>query len=573
MILVKNFVAVVALASAARAFFPWVPEYHCALDDTCVSSKRSVGTETSEPDLTLKLVQRLPSNDLPRDVQIKRLAHRLRRKYESRRSPEIPVEVPERRGLAARAGAFPTVTAATPTQTNSAGIDQDGTDFSYFTQVLVGSANTPMSLLLDTGAGTSWVMGSTCTSDPCKTHATYTTTNSKTVKDLGMTFSINYGSGNVSGTVVQDTFSIAGLKITTSIGIAIHTSDDFSHFPIDGILGLSLATSSYPHFWESLVASKALKANMFGISLNRNADGPNNGVINFGAPDTSRYTGNINYYPVAPNSPGDWALTIANVGTGTTQAGVSGRTAYIDTGTSFIFGPPADVKKFHATLKGASSPDGITYTVPCTTTDSATITFGSETYTISPKDWVSPAVNGVCTSNIYGVGVVDDSSWLVGDTFLKNVYAVFDYDKTRVGFAQRSTSTSTTSALATSTGSLSSTIKPQSTLSATSATALVTGSTSLGAQSNTATTGSSTATVNGAANNLSISTATKSSGSTSTGIPGFVNGHETSTTPNPAAQTASGSATPAPTKSLATKFNNSFLTALAPSLLLVLLLS
>ncbi|KAH6674497.1 aspartic peptidase domain-containing protein, partial [Halenospora varia] len=450
--------AVVALASTAQAFFPWVPEYHCALDDTCVSSKRSVGAELSEPDLTLKLVQRLPSNDLPRDAQIERLAHRLRRKYESRRSPENPVEVPERRGLAARAGAFPTVTAATPTQTNSAGIDQDGTDFSYFTQVLVGSANTPMSLLLDTGAGTSWVMGSTCTSDPCKSHTTYTSTGSKTVKDLGMTFSINYGSGNVSGTVVQDTISIAGLKITTSIGIASHTSDDFSHFPIDGILGLSLATSSYPHFWESLVASKALKANMFGISLNRNADGPNNGVINFGAPDTSRYTGNINYYPVAPNSPGDWALTIANIGTGTTQAGVSGRTAYIDTGTSFIFGPPADVKKFHATLKGASSPDGITYTVPCTTTDSATITFGSETYTISPKDWVSPAVNGVCTSNVYGIGVVDDSSWLVGDTFLKNVYAVFDYDKTRAGFAQRSTTTSTTSALASSTGSLSSTI-------------------------------------------------------------------------------------------------------------------
>lgn len=61
MVLIKNFVAVVALASTAQAFFPWVPEYHCALDDTCVSSKRSVGAELSEPDLTLELVQRLPS--------------------------------------------------------------------------------------------------------------------------------------------------------------------------------------------------------------------------------------------------------------------------------------------------------------------------------------------------------------------------------------------------------------------------------------------------------------------------------------------------------------------------------
>jgi hypothetical protein len=126
-------------------------------------------------------------------------------------------------------------------------------------------------------------------------------------------------------------------------------------------------------------------------------------------------------------------VAIGDVGVGTSKAGINGRLAYIDSGTSFIFGPPEDIKKFHALIPGATSGDGATYTVPCDTTDSAFFTFGSNTYSISPKDWVSPKVNGVCTSNFYGVNVVSETSWLVGDVFLKNVYAVFDYDKTRLG--------------------------------------------------------------------------------------------------------------------------------------------
>ncbi|KAF4625825.1 hypothetical protein G7Y89_g12340 [Cudoniella acicularis] len=551
MFIIKNFIAVVALASIVQASYFYFPEYRCALNEGCSQSKRSAAAETLQPDFTLKLVQRVPENDIPRDLQIRKLANRLKRKYQGPFA--TLVEGVEDRGLGSkRTNTYSIVSAAAPSQTNSAGIDQDGTDFSYFAQVFLGSASTPMYMLLDTGAGTSWVMGPSCTSAPCKTHDTFGAANSKTFKDLAVPFSISYGSGNVSGSMGQDTLSIAGITITTSIGIATSASDDFSHFPIDGILGLSLAKSSTPHFWESLVASKALKANIFGVSLNRDSDGPNNGEINFGAPDTSRYSGSLNYYPVATNSPGDWALNMANVGFGTTQAGITGRIAYIDTGTSFIFGPPSDVKIFHALIKGASSSDGTTYTVPCSTTDSATISFGSNTYTISPSDWISPSVNGVCTSNIYGVGVVDQSSWLIGDTFLKNVYAVFDYDQTRVGFAQKSIATATSSASASSTGALTSSTIQSSTISTTLATAQATGSSNLGTQSNTVSTGStSTGSMTGSSSTVSkVSSATGSSSTTTTGAPGFLSGHETTTAASAAAQSTSGSG-PAvtPTKS------------------------
>lgn len=328
------------------------------------------------------------------------------------------------------------MSALAPTESNSAGLAQDGTDFSYFVEVGLGSESTPVYLLIDTGAGSSWVMGPGCTSEICKAHNSFGPKDSTTFKDLEEPLKIAYAKGSVTGTTGQDTLSFAGMKLPITIGIATTTSDDFAHFPIDGILGLSLAKSpspDRPHVWESIVASKSLKANFFGLSMNRNADGPNDGEINFGTIDTSRYTGDLTYFPVYENKMSNWALTVGDVGFGKVKAGNPKRVGYLDTGTTYMFGPKDDVATLHSLIKGATSEDGSTWTVPCETTVPATITFGSNTYSISHKDWVSAKVNGVCTSNIYGIGVLDDDSWLLGDTFLKNVYSVYDWDQTRIG--------------------------------------------------------------------------------------------------------------------------------------------
>ncbi|CAG8949823.1 hypothetical protein HYFRA_00004148 [Hymenoscyphus fraxineus] len=444
MLFVKSIVSAVTLASTTHAFFPYMPEWRCTLDKDCTPAKRSISSD-AQPLLTMRVVQRTPESNLAKDVHIKDLANSLKKKYSGRHS----IRTGE---IDKRANSYKVVPPAIPSQPNSMGVYQDGTDYSYFVQASLGSDGTPVYFLLDTGAGTSWVMGPSCNTDSCRNHNSFGGANSKTFKDLNIPFSIHYGSGNVNGTMGEDTIAMAGFKITTSLGIASYASDDFNNFPIDGILGLSLAKGNTPHFWESLAASKALKANLFGLHINRNADGPNDGVITFGDVDTTRFTGDIKYYPIAGNTESDWALALGNVGIGNSQAGITGRVAYIDTGTSFIFGPPEDVKKLHALVPGASSSDGSTWTVPCDTKSSASVTFGTDTYNISPKDWVSPVVDGVCTSNIYGVSVVDEKSWLIGDTFLKNVYSVFDYDKTRLGFAAKASG----SASASSTGQLTS---------------------------------------------------------------------------------------------------------------------
>lgn len=237
-----------------------------------------------------------------------------------------------------------------------------------------------------------------------------------------------YGSGSVSGISGTDTVTLAGLKLPLTLGIANQTSNDFNSFPVDGILGLS----STSNFIGNLVTSKALKSNVFGMSLNRASDGPNNGEINFGTPDTSRYSGDLTYTSIDTEAGGFWAIPMANVGVGTSQTGITTKLAYVDSGTSFIFCHPDDAKTFHDLIPGATSSDDSTYHVPCDTTASVTFQFGSTTFNVAPKDWVSQPNGGVCTSNIYGHDIVS-GNWLLGDTFLKNVYAVFDADQSRVG--------------------------------------------------------------------------------------------------------------------------------------------
>lgn len=328
---------------------------------------------------------------------------------------------------------YPVVTAATPTQTNSAGIDQDGTDYSYFAQVLLGSTNKPLYMLLDSGAGQSWVMGSTCISPACKTHNSFGPADSTTFKPIdGSSLTLAYGSGSVTGTFANDSLSIAGITLPVTLGIANDTSNDFSAFPMDGILGLSQAPGTYPNFIQTLVASKTLKSNLFGVSINRNSDGPDTGEISFGTPDTSKYTGSLDFNAVSANAEGDWAISMDGLGLVGKDAGITGKLAYIDTGTSYIFAPADDVAQLHGTIPGAKSSDGVTWTVPCTTTTPLTFTFSGVTYNVSSKDWVGPMANSACTSNVYGHPVVD-GEWLLGDTFLKNVYTVFDIDGNRVG--------------------------------------------------------------------------------------------------------------------------------------------
>ncbi len=257
-------------------------------------------------------------------------------------------------------------------------------------------------------------------------------------------FAVAYGTGSVSGLDGSDQVTLLSHTFPLTFGLANNVSKDFANFPMDGICGmgrLNDVTSNptgvgAPTLMDALATAGVVSAKQFGIRLSRNSDGLNNGEVNFGGPDESAYQGSLNYITTVNNTNGFWEIPLQSAGVDGKAAPIQSKvTALIDSGTSYILIPLSDAVALHASIPQSNQTDGETFTVPCSTTLPITLMFGGSPYNISPKDWVGASVgNGQCHSNIIGLQTFGPSQWLVGDVFLKNVYTLFDYDGSRIGF-------------------------------------------------------------------------------------------------------------------------------------------
>jgi hypothetical protein len=426
--------------ATAHAFFPFVPKGHCAPDEECgpvkVGGRRTNdGSDQTSEGLTVDLYHKpTRPHDPSKFDPIAEAATRLTRKF-GRPQAASGSELSKRKNT------YAVSKPANPTAPNSAGIYQYGPDYSYFIRVQVGTAQQPFYMLLDTGASNTWLMGSDCNSDACHLHDTFDPSTSKSWRTDKKPFMIQYGSGNLTGSVGQDTATFAGLTHNLSFGLANYTTDDFKHFAFDGILGLATSPSVTGTFLQTLREKKVVDSLIVSISMNRDSDGHNDGQVTFGGIDKTKYKGEITYHTIGPDQKekGEWAVTLDDASLNGKSAGLQSKLAYIDTGTSFIFAPPDDLAALFKLIPGTSSSqngDYVEYQVPCDTTLPIHLSFSGVDYQISAADWVVQRDENKCIANLYGFEVYK-GTWLIGDTFLKNVYSVFDADKMRIGFAAK----------------------------------------------------------------------------------------------------------------------------------------
>ncbi|KAK6351711.1 hypothetical protein TWF718_004858 [Orbilia javanica] len=258
-------------------------------------------------------------------------------------------------------------------------------------------------------------------------------------------------------------------------GLANMVSDDFTNFPVDGILGLGFPSASIlkvPTFLESLISRNIISKHVFGAYLHRTADNKNGGTITFGGIDGSRIEGGVEalkYYNVNTTT-SLWSIRLSDVVLDGKIANFQGgRTVIIDTGTALILIPPEDALKLHQFIPGTKS-NGETFYIPCATDISLQFQFGSDRYQISSKDYIGDPVDPnqeLCLSLIVGRSVVRDGAWLIGDVFLRNVYSVFDMENGKIGFglpvpAVRVSSSSMTTSPSSSSVIISGSIQPSS---------------------------------------------------------------------------------------------------------------
>lgn len=112
----------------------------------------------------------------------------------------------------------------------------------------------------------------------------------------------------------------------------------------------------------------------------------------------------------------------------------------IDTGTTLIVAHAPQVRQFYAAIPGSQDATATIgqgfYTFPCSATERVSLTFGGKAFSIAPDLFNLGRVSARsqdCVGAIVGTSGI--SFWVVGDTFLQNVYSTFDLGNDRVGFA------------------------------------------------------------------------------------------------------------------------------------------
>ena len=340
------------------------------------------------------------------------------------------------------------------------GLGDFGLDSFYFAPIGVGSPELTLNVVLDTGSADFWVAGTSCSlMDQCQQGMIkFDPSKSSTFKDNGLPFSVQYGSGAVRGELASDKVSLAGYTISSlSFGLAKELARNTIGPPASGILGMAfntLSTTGTMPFWQVLLERRKMQNYVFSFQLVNNLEKANSqdakevapgGVFTLGVLDDQQYSGNITWSSLSkgygPNGVGYWAIDIEKLNINGKELKLGElNIAAIDTGTTLIGGPESVMTAIHSRIRGAQiyarAPQY--YVFPCRTQINLDFTFGGRTWKLTTKDLISHQLtSNMCLSSLFISPTQSPNmpSWIVGDTFLKTVFSVFDGAKARIGFA------------------------------------------------------------------------------------------------------------------------------------------
>lgn len=118
--------------------------------------------------------------------------------------------------------------------------------------------------------------------------------------------------------------------------------------------------------------------------------------------------------------------------------------AIADTGTTLIIVPPSVSKAIHAVIPGAQHDPMYGWRIPCSfgnkeTNEVITFKLGNEDFPIDLRDFVrakSSSTNGTDGLCYSGVAEANTPLVILGDTFLRSYYSVYDFGNARVGLAK-----------------------------------------------------------------------------------------------------------------------------------------
>jgi len=317
----------------------------------------------------------------------------------------------------------------------------------YYGVMQIGTPGVEFKVMFDTGSSNLWVPGVKCTAIACLLHKRYNSAHSSSYVANGQPFSIQYGSGAVSGFLDQDTVTLGGLSIKNTV-FAETTKEPglaFDMAKFDGLLGMafqSIAVDNVTPVFNDAIAQGLVSQPLFAFWLS-NTTGTGGGELTLGTYDSNHFSGPLTWIPLTNET--YWEIGLDGATVGGAAFDIVAKHAVVDTGTSLIALPSkaatAINKKLGCTIVPGSG-ECIWAACPNTANLPAIVfKLNGQDFTLYGGDYVMKVTSlgqTECLSSFMGLDMPAQIGPLVilGDTFIRRYYSVFDFAGKRVGLAE-----------------------------------------------------------------------------------------------------------------------------------------
>lgn len=347
----------------------------------------------------------------------------------------------------------------------------------YFVNASIGTPPQQFRLHLDTGSSDLWVNTDSsplCSQDgdPCATSGVYSANDSSTYDYVNSAFNISYvdGSGAV-GDYVTDDLTIGGAKLDQlQFGVGYESTASQSilgiGYPGNEIQVIRNGQDPYDNLPAKMASQGLIQSNAYSLYLN--SLDSETGQILFGGVDTEQFEGDLQTLPIQSNSddPTSFFITLTDVTLGSRTLGSDMNLAVLlDSGSSLSYLPDTMAQEIFDRV-GAVYQDGegVAF-IPCRVGESQanmTFSFSGPTITVPVKELVldmlqitgrRPSFSNGESACLFGISPASGGSHVLGDTFMRSAYIVYDLDNNEISLAQTRVNATRSNVLEIRTGS------------------------------------------------------------------------------------------------------------------------
>ncbi|CAH1401919.1 unnamed protein product [Nezara viridula] len=320
---------------------------------------------------------------------------------------------------------------------------KDYENIHYYGEIGLGTPSQRFKVLFDTGSSNSWILSNKCQDMACRNHRKYSSEKSSTFTKNGTMVSLQYAIGRLKGFLSTDNLELAGMNIENQTFIEVTKKNFACNTLFDGIVGLGYPSPAMRDVSTPIqnIFQQGHGHCVFSFYLKSNVSDNNAGEILFGGIDeeiVEKTT--LRYSPVTKKH--HWQIAIDRV---TVDDGPSvcdgGCQASVDTATSLIVGPIGDIHRINIAVGGDTRAISGVHTVDCDSIASlpaVIFTINGQDFQLKGEDYVFKVTSedGIsCLSGFMGMNL-PNNTWILGHTFIKNFYTVFDMDESRIGFGK-----------------------------------------------------------------------------------------------------------------------------------------